>query len=66
MRAIRLPSDEWAEAGLARAAVMARDNVIRVLDRMVAEGDLHERHAIDIGHRVLCGNAQGIFLSQRR
>jgi predicted TIM-barrel fold metal-dependent hydrolase len=54
----------WAEHSYAHA-VMARDNVIRVLDRMVAEGDLRERHAIDIGHRVLCGNAEGLFLSQR-
>ena len=47
-------------------AVMARDNVIRVLEAMVAEGDLHERQAIEIGHRVLCRNAEELFLHGRR
>ena len=46
-------------------AVMARENVIRVLEAMVADGDLGERQAIAIGHRVLCGNAEELFINGR-
>jgi hypothetical protein len=46
-------------------AVLARDNVIRVLDQMVADGDLAEPQAIGIGRRVLCGNAEELFMSSR-
>lgn len=55
---------QYAEHSYAHA-VMARDNVIRVLEGMVADGDLGERQAIAIGHRILCGNAEELFLSRR-
>lgn len=46
-------------------AVMARDNVIRVLEDMVADGDLQEKQAIEIGHRILLKNPEELFISRR-
>jgi len=45
-------------------SVIARDNIIRVLDEKVADGDLTEAQAIEIGKRVLHDNAAEIFLSR--
>jgi hypothetical protein len=46
-------------------SVIARDNIVRDLEEMVSAGDFGERHAIEIGYRLLCGNAEELFLSRR-
>jgi hypothetical protein len=46
-------------------SVIARDNIIRVLDEKVADGDFTEDQAIGIGRRVLHDNAAEVFLGAR-
>jgi predicted TIM-barrel fold metal-dependent hydrolase len=46
-------------------SVIARDNVIRVLEARVAEGISDPRSAVAIGKRVLCDNAEELFLKPR-
>ena len=45
-------------------SVIARDNIIRVLDEIVADGDLTETQAIEIGKRIMHDNAAEVFMSR--
>jgi predicted TIM-barrel fold metal-dependent hydrolase len=46
-------------------SVIARDNIIRVLEQKVADGDFSETQAVEIGRRVMHDNAAEIFLAAR-
>jgi predicted TIM-barrel fold metal-dependent hydrolase len=52
--------NRWAEQSYGHSLI-ARENIIRVLDERVAGGDLEERQAIEIGRRLLHDNAAEIF-----
>jgi hypothetical protein len=52
--------NRWAEQSYGHSLI-ARENIIRVLEERVAGGDLDERQAIEIGRRLLHDNAAEIF-----